>query len=59
MILSTKAAAERTGLKRNMIMQLVHMPGSPWFHIGERAWMVDEKDLEEQLQRIKERKAAK
>lgn len=59
MILSTKEASARTGLKRSMIMQLVHMPGSPWFQIGERAWVVYEEDLDSQLQKIKERKMAR
>lgn len=59
MILSTKEAAARTGLKRSMIMQLVHMPESPWFQIGERAWVVYEDDLHQQIQKIKERKVAR
>lgn len=55
-LLTTKQVMERTGLKRNMVMRLVHMPGSPWFPIGQRAYVVDEQELEEQIKRIKEEK---
>lgn len=53
MLLDTKEVMLRTGLKRSMVMKLVHAPDSPWFRISERAYVVEEKEFDEQIRRRK------
>lgn len=44
---------KRTGLSRFLVMKLVHEIDSPWFVMGERAWMVDESAFDAQMERKK------
>lgn len=55
MLKTIKDVQAETGLKRDMVLMLVHEKGSKWFRLG-KYWFIEETDFEAQMEKHKQRR---